>query len=247
MKRALLVVSVLVLIASAGAAGLTTAAAQSGTGICNFTVTASPSLNFRSGPGTNFPVVTRAQPGSVWRVYEVRYDDISALRVDEWIRLQAPDGATVWAAAYYNNVALGRYDITQDCLDVRFPTTATPGTPPSSPATCTVTLSVDVMVRSAPGTGSPRVGGLRAGQEITVQSVQVSGSYVWAQHSGGWSAIYNRAASAWWARATSTEGQKCLNVPGWSGTGLFTPPVSALASLFLDAPLFVLAGVAPLG
>ncbi|WP_162909337.1 SH3 domain-containing protein [Aggregatilinea lenta] len=241
-----------VLLISAGAAGLSVTAAQSGTPLCNFTVMASPALNLRTGPGTDFAIAGRAQPGSVWRVTEVQYNDITALRVDEWIRLQTTSGTTVWAAAYYNNSAYGNYDVTQECLDVRFPTTGTPqpNTPvPNTPqptavpaSTCTVTLSVGVLVRSAPGTSSTRVGNLRAGLAIQVQRVQMDGSYLWAQHSGGWSAIYSRAASAWWVRASSAEGQKCLSVEGWSGTGLGAPALSAFAQWFRGAPALVWAG-----
>lgn len=219
---------------------------------CSITITATPSLNLRSGPSTRNPVVARAQPGQRWQVYEVAFEDITATRVNEWARLQLEDGRSVWAAVYHNGSVYARFDLTQICSDVRFPTTRTPeptGTPlpsvtpspvrtaggpsatpivptqeqggvtavPTSPAqiTCTVVMNRGVLVRSGPGTNNRIVSSVATGRTIQIRRVELGSSFLWAEHAGGWSAIYDRATSTWWVNPRGAESDTCPDVPGW--------------------------------
>ncbi|HML22081.1 MAG TPA: hypothetical protein PKD09_10545 [Aggregatilinea sp.] len=101
---------------------------------------------------------------------------------------------------------------------------------PTSAATksCTVTLLENSMIRSGPSEAYAAVGSVYASDPLTIVAVATGGNYVWGQHARGWTALYTRSESAWRIGVWGSEGEACLDVPGWTAAGLGVPPYATV-------------------
>ncbi|MFA6270896.1 MAG: hypothetical protein WC657_06860 [Candidatus Paceibacterota bacterium] len=95
--------------------------------------------------------------------------------------------------------------------------------PTGEPKVCTVTLLESSMIRSGPGATYTAVGSATAGDPLDIQQVAVGGDYVWGQHARGWTALYTRSSQTWRVGVWGSEGETCLDVPGWTAAGLGVP------------------------
>ena len=82
---------------------------------CFGTVQVDTSLNVRAAP-VDGAVVATLRPGERVRIERVEY-----VGHDEWVYLHTRDSRQGWSAAYWRMQEFIAYDITQACLDVRFP------------------------------------------------------------------------------------------------------------------------------
>ena len=89
---------------------------------------------------------------------------------------------------------------------------------------CTVTLLENSMVRAGPGETYAATGSVYAGDPLEIVAATIGGNYVWGQHTRGWTALYTRSASTWRVGIWGSEGETCLDVPGWTAAGLGIPP-----------------------
>jgi len=83
--------------------------------VCYGTVAVDTTLNIRRSP-VDGEVVAMLRPGERVRIAQVDY-----LGHDEWVYLYAANGREGWSAAYWRGQEFIRYDISDGCLDVRFP------------------------------------------------------------------------------------------------------------------------------
>ena len=88
---------------------------------------------------------------------------------------------------------------------------------------CTVTLLEGLMIRAGAGTGYAAVGSATAGEPLEISRVVADGEYAWGEHDRGWTALYTLSESAWRVGVWGSEGEVCLNVPGWTEAGLGVP------------------------
>lgn len=95
--------------------------------------------------------------------------------------------------------------------------------PTAAPKACTVTLLENSMIRSGPGTSYAAVGSGYAGDPMDITQAAAGGDYVWGQHARGWTALYTRSTQTWRVGVWGSEGETCLDVPGWTAAGLGAP------------------------
>ncbi|WP_162909613.1 SH3 domain-containing protein [Aggregatilinea lenta] len=89
---------------------------------------------------------------------------------------------------------------------------------------CTVTLLEGSMIRAGAGTGYVATGSATAGEPLEISRVVADSAYAWGQHDRGWTALYTLSESAWRVGVWGSEGETCLDVPGWTEVGLDVPP-----------------------
>ncbi|HML23531.1 MAG TPA: hypothetical protein PKD09_17880 [Aggregatilinea sp.] len=99
----------------------------------------------------------------------------------------------------------------------------TPAPTSATTKSCTVTLLENSMIRSGPGEAYAATGSAYAGDPLAIVAATIGGNYVWGQHGRGWTALYTRSASAWRVGVWGSEGEICLDVPGWTAAGLGVP------------------------
>jgi hypothetical protein len=102
--------------------------------------------------------------------------------------------------------------------------------------TCTVTLLEGSMIRAGAGTGYASVGSAAAGEQLVISRVVTDGMYAWGEHARGWTALYTLADSAWRVGVWGSEGEVCLDVPGWSEAGLGVPNLMGAVGWHVTIP-----------
>jgi len=156
-------------------------------------VTASGSLNLRSGPGTNYPVIGQISRGAAVEQLEAR---------SGWVRVKTQNGLTGWAAASYlgtqqqggkgpqqgNQPAQGQQQPAQQQPTQQQPSQpqaqaqpqaqiqSQPGNGAGAGSTMKVRSSGGLNLRSGPGTNYGVVLQLRSGQSVTV--LETNGSWL---------------------------------------------------------------------
>ncbi len=87
---------------------------------CYGTVKAEPALRVREHPvdGTE---VGRVPAGARVNIRAVEYVEITGNRIDEWAEIVSESGLHGWSAAYYDTAVYIDYDISDECLLVRYP------------------------------------------------------------------------------------------------------------------------------
>jgi uncharacterized protein YraI len=134
-------------------------------------VTAS-ALNLRSGPGTNYSVVTTASRGQ-------RYESVSSS--GSWTQLRA-SGRTVWGYNPYLKTVASSSGSTGSGATSSGSTSSGSS---SSGETYVVTAGA-LNVRSGPGTGYRRIGGLSSGDRVTVTGSQGEWKRIRLSNGEGW-------------------------------------------------------------
>ncbi len=101
---------------------------------------------------------------------------------------------------------------------------------------CTVTLLEGSMIRAGAGTGYAATGSATAGEPLVISRVVADGEYAWGQHDRGWTALYTLSESAWRVGVWGSEGQVCLDVPGWTDAGLGVPGLMGAVGWHVTIP-----------
>lgn len=94
-------------------------------------------------------------------------------------------------------------------------TTALPPVTPGPGKSCELKVNIAaIRVRREPSATSAQTGTITQAYTFNALEFTTSPDYLWARHDGGWSAIRDNRAGAWWVDA-SGDGELCQDVPGW--------------------------------
>ncbi|MBN1426916.1 MAG: matrixin family metalloprotease [Anaerolineae bacterium] len=143
----------------------------------NVTATATTTVRMRSGPGVNFPAISRISYGATVPVLG-RNADGSWLFVDY-------QGSQGWAASYL-------FVITGDLNTVPVVDQAGGAAPPGNPTGVTATAKITARVRSGPGEGHQMISRVMTGATVPVLSRNASSTWLYIEIDGirGWSSAH---------------------------------------------------------
>jgi uncharacterized protein YraI len=123
-------------------------------------------LNVRSGPGTNYDILTTVSLGQSMALYQRNIDS-------SWVRMSTNTGINGWVSARYINITQGN----AYTLPVYYAPAPPPG--PSGPTGVRGKLTSDLRLRTGPGTGYPQIGII--GWSAVVDVVGRSRDALWLQ------------------------------------------------------------------
>lgn len=209
------------------------------------TITTTQRANLRTGPGTNFNVVTIVPAGTTMSL-DGRTDD------GTWVRGITSGGQIGWISSGVVGLSIGQLR-TLPIIGVNNPFTlsapaqSAPQTSVTTSATggtgSTVAATARVNMRSGPGTGFRRVGGLNPGDPINVDG---------RDSSGAWVRGINRTAVVGWVFASylsidtaavialpvvSVETPFTLAPPGGGAVAQTAPQQQPVAPVISTAPV----------
>lgn len=121
-------------------------------------------LNLRSGPGTNYPIVARAQPGSTWQI-------IGRTQASDWLQVTDPTAEqSGWASAAFFSILSGTLELAPVITNVAPPPILVPTPTPvlTDPATESSSAAAPALRRGSTGLAGTLVFQDRIGGTIYV-------------------------------------------------------------------------------